>query len=626
MTNSFPQFSFKYGNEQFNSEMNGQISATVSKCDFEEFNAVYWYLNFENNSDKNSLQFSEIWDSDILLSLKGGPRRHISFSPADDDTFVASFGGMVDFSDYMHDDVVSATEFVPHRYYLNDKLEFANRGGRSSDITTPFFKVEAGNKGAIVAIGWTGDWRAEFYYENGSVRMRTGLKFADFYLEPGEKLRTSSVLIMEYDKSEDYINKFRRLIKNHFSHKSDMETGKINDSISDGILAYELWGGLPSEDMIKRIKAKKNAGVEYEHCWIDAGWYGNCTDCLESFTGDWAQHTGEWIVNKRVHPNEMLDVKEALNKEHIMLWLEPERAINTTPVAKEHPEWLLVHPDKSNANCIVNYGNEEAFNYIVNTVSDYIKKFDMRCFREDFNVELTEYFEKNDAPSRRGITEIKHILGVYRFWDTLRERFPDLIIDNCSSGGRRIDIETLKRTFIFFRSDYQCMFDANPEVIQIYNTNASTLLPYQGCTTKVVNDWYNARSCYASGFGGAFSSTHNLIMTESQLAWEKAVLDEYKSIRRYYSKDFYNHGSNVYDTTSWTVWQYHDPETDSGIILAFRRSDSPFSQMEITPKGIDGTYIAENADTKEEFKFDKNITLNIGTKRTSCLIRYRKGE
>ena len=42
-----------------------------------------------------------------------------------------------------------------------------------------------------------------------------------------------------------------------------------------------------------------------------------------------------------------------------------------------------------------------------------------------------------EGPERTGITEIKHIMGLYRFWDELRSRHPGLVIDNCSSGGRR---------------------------------------------------------------------------------------------------------------------------------------------------------------------------------------------
>ena len=85
-------------------------------------------------------------------------------------------------------------------------------------------------------------------------------------------------------------------------------------------------------------------------------------------------------------------------------------------------------------------------------------------------------------------------------------------------------------------------------------------------------------------------------MTEDDFLWAKKVTDEYRRIRKYMSCDFYNHASRVLDDTAWTVWQYHDPETDSGIVMAFRRTNSPFESMTVELKGInkDRVYTAEN--------------------------------
>lgn len=57
-----------------------------------------------------------------------------------------------------------------------------------------------------------------------------------------------------------------------------------------------------------------------------------------------------------------------------------------------------------------------------------------------------EYWQAADVEDRQGITEIRHIEGLYKLWDELRQEFPNLIIDNCSSGGRRIDMETISRS------------------------------------------------------------------------------------------------------------------------------------------------------------------------------------
>lgn len=150
-----------------------------------------------------------------------------------------------------------------------------------------------------------------------------------------------------------------------------------------------------------------------------------------------------------------------------------------------------------------------------------MKNLDLSCYRQDFNSELTKYFKANDEENRRGITEIKHFTGMYRMWDYIHERFPELIIDNCASGGGRIDIEALKRSVPFFRSDYQCNFNENPEALQIHNSNISCYLPYNGCTSKTKNDTYAIRSSYSSSRGGAFYNAIFQSMTEDDFKWAK---------------------------------------------------------------------------------------------------------
>ena len=497
--------------------------------------------------------------------------------------------------------------------------KFANINGRSSEGMMPFFDVTSGGSGYIAAIGWTGDWRAEFTKCNDGIVMKSGLKETNFYIKPGEKIRTTSILIMKYDNNEDKHNKFRRLIKNHFSHKSCTEANR------ESLMAFELWGGLDSEHMKKRINELKKYDIKFEDVWIDAGWYGNCTKCDEAFSGDWGQHTGEWEVNLRVHPGELTDVAQCAKNAgmKLMLWFEPERAVRGTKVANEHPDWFMKLPDDNFE--ILNYGNEEALNYVCELLSYYAQKLDLSCYRQDFNVGLTRYFKLNDEENRRGITEIKHIMGMYRVWDHLLKKFPEIIIDNCSSGGRRIDIESIKRSIPFFRSDYQCNFNENPEVLQTHNSNISCYLPYNGCTSKTKNDTYAIRSSYSSSWGGAFYNAVFQSMTENDFEWAKKITDEYRYIRKYLSMDFYNLGSSVFDDTSWAIWQYHNPETQSGIIMAFRRINSPFDNVKIELKAVlkGQNYIFTNIDDGTAFVTCENPEIILPQKRSSVILEYK---
>ena len=621
-------FSFQYGSMEVATTAHGEmpwsldnkLTVTPKITEYPEFSATEWVLWFENRGEEPSDVISDLWDANLQLPLPVPPKSRSGFSPSTDHLFVTSMQGCVDGSLYIHDDKTSAEEFSLHREYLYGRtLCFANITGRASDGTMPFFRVSAGGEGYFVAIGWAGDWKAEFEGNDQGAEVRTGLKETNFRLNPGEKIRTTSVLIMHYKAGEEAENKFRRLIKKYYSHIATTASKR------EGLLAFELWGGLPSAEMKKRLEELQKWDIRMEDIWIDAGWYGKCEKCDEAFSGDWSLHTGEWEVNTRVHPNELRDVAETAEKGNmnLMLWLEPERAVNGTRVMVEHPEWFMTAPGRRDS--ILNYGVPEALDFAYNTIADYVRELKLSCYRQDFNTSLTEYFAENDAPDRRGISEIKHIMGLYELWDRLHRSFPELLIDNCSSGGRRIEIETMKRAIPFFRSDYQCNFNENPDVLQVHNAGIARYLPMNGCTGKTKCDTYTTRSAYSTSWGAAFYNAVFQTMEEGDFAWAKKVTDDYIAIRRYFSCDFYNHGTSVLDESAWAIFQYHDADAGEGIVMAFRRAKSPFATADITLGGIPEGVAIEcfDMDSGESFASTRDLAVTIQTKRTSCLLKYK---
>jgi len=622
------EFSFYYNGEKKVLSSGGTykiddtLTVTSVLREFPELGAYEWVQYFENTSTGNSGIVSDILDCDTLLPLEYTDTARQGYMPKDGSACVITMRGTVEWKYYTDNDKDSAVEFGLTKEYL-DKARgltksFANSGGRSSNEMMPFFDVTASGSGYITAIGWTGDWRSEFTKQDDGIAMRTGLKETKFFLEPGEKIRTSSTLVMEYSDDEDKYNKFRKLIRNHFSH-----TG-CTTATREGIMANELWGGLPSEEMKKRLAEYKKYGIGFDDIWIDAGWYGKCEKCDDAFSGDWSENTGDWSINTRVHPGELLDVSESAKAigANLMLWFEPERAIDGTPVTKEHRDWFLTLPQTK--GMILNYGNSQALDYAYNLLNGYIKKLEMSCYRQDFNVNLTDYFRGNDAENRRGITEIKHITGLYRLWDMLLADNPGLLIDNCASGGRRIDIETIRRSIPFFRSDYQCAFNEESDVLQSHNSGISKYLPYNGCTSKTKSDTYAARSSFSSSWGGAFYNAVFQSMDEADFAWAKKITDEYRRIRKYFPCNFYSHGSEVYDRSSWAIWQYHDADTDSGIVMAFRRENSPFDNVKIKLNAVGGEakLKVENLNDGSIFECSDTLEIRLPEKRSSVIFEY----
>src|SRR5208283_5148942 len=99
-------------------------------------------------------------------------------------------------------------------------------------------------------------------------------------------------------------------------------------------------------------------------------------------------------------------------------------------------------------------GNPEAWHWLVEHVSQMIQSQGIDTYRQDFNFEPLTLWQSNDTPDRAGITEIEHVEGYLAYFDELHKRFPNILIDTCASGGRRDDLETLRRAVPLWRSDF----------------------------------------------------------------------------------------------------------------------------------------------------------------------------
>ena len=615
-----PAFSFKYGDRAVaggeSVQVDSRLNVTVETKSYPQYDAVEWVLWFENPSSERSEVLSEIRDGDFLVALPPAPPKFVGDISVPGDRAVVTMNGCVPGLDYSVSDLRSAGEFAAKVRYFHPRcrkdFEVANAGALPSVGEMPFFEVTQGGQGAVIALGWTGGWKAKFKDGADGVRVEAGLARARFYLEPGERLRTSRVLVMNYAKGEDSGNKFRRLLRSHFSHVAS------RPGVREGLLAYELWGGLTSEEMIRRVKTLKAKGLAYEDLWIDAGWYGRATKCDDAYTGNWWPWAGDWKPNPRIHPRGLEDVRDAAKDAGmgIMLWLEPERVGKITDFAKDHPDLLV--------GSLLHYGNEQARNLVRDMLDDFAGRLNFSCYRQDFNFDPAGIFRENDAKDREGITEIRHVTGMYRMWDELLERRPKLLIDNCSGGGRRIDIETLRRAIPFFRSDYQCGFNANADVLQAHNAGLSRLLPYNGCTVKL-SDEYSLRSAYSSSHGVAYWNA--IFQNEAKVDWAaaKKCCDEYRRIRKYFPYDFYNHGSAGLDDTAWAIWQYHDPAANEGVVMAFRRVASPSDRVAIHLRGLSTSSAVEveNLDTGVKTSVRGDLQIVLPKRRMSTVLLYR---
>ncbi len=139
------------------------------------------------------------------------------------------------------------------------------------------------------------------------------------------------------------------------------------------------------------------------------------------------------------------------------------------------------------------YGIPEAKEWMADRVMKIMKEEGIDIYRQDFNFPPLNYWRNNDVPDRKGITEIRHCVGYLAYWDELRRRNPNMLTDECASGGRRNDLESMRRAVPLHKSDMN-YGDLEAKHTQFYGL--ALWHPYFA-TGSGLGDAYSARTAFA---------------------------------------------------------------------------------------------------------------------------------
>ena len=115
-------------------------------------------------------------------------------------------------------------------------------------------------------------------------------------------------------------------------------------------------------------------------------------------------------------------------------------------------------------------------------------------------------------------------------------------------------------------------------------------------------------------------------MTEDESAWYSKMLSEARRVRPFMSRDVYPLTGPSFSDKDLCAWQAHDPDTDSGVILLFRRAECPVTEVvlplrALTPGAI---YALEDADSGPLPELlDNDLTLFLPEARTARIVFYK---
>ena len=569
-----------------------EITCTVTR--FTDFPAAEWVLRLRNGGTADSPILENIRPLDLKVQAPDGPVIFHHSHGCDDEP----------------------TDFIPIDEVVvkGQPIALSPVGGRSSAGNLPFFNLEWKGGGLVGAIGWSGQWALNLQDEGATgLRLQAGQQKTHLYLHPGESIRTPSILLLAWEGSDHLRghNLLRRLLLAHYVPRTNGEIA-LPPVAQMSWFTFNQGNDVTEANQVESLKTMADWGVETY--WLDAGW----------FVGGYPKGIGTWVPNPQAFPNGLQPVSAAAHRlgMKFLLWFEPERATTTSQIAKIHPEWVLPGQKKGG---LLNLGRPEARVWLTDFLSQCVRDWGMDVYRNDFNIEPLPFWEALDQPDRQGMAEIRYIEGLYQWWDDMRARNPGLLIDNCASGGRRIDLETIKRSLPLWRNDAGGNQKTTPVLNQTLSAGLSLYVPLHASGAWEF-DRYTFRSVATTGVCFCM----NMRTRDFPAAQARQVVAEVKSLRPLYLGDYYPLTEITSNDASWCAWQFDRPELGQGFAMFFRRSGSPEYSLEVKLRGLDPAARYEvkwtdtgRIDTLRGSQLAK-LRVEIPSVTSSSLLLYRK--
>lgn len=354
-------------------------------------------------------------------------------------------------------------EYQPQQWPIGQgKVVLETRRGVSGPDQTPFFWIDADGtadeeRGSVWfgALHWSGNWRiAVEKNRDDQVRVTGGINDFDtiLTLQPGASFTTP---VFSGGYTEGGFGAASRLLHD-YQRRHVMRPGRADLLLP---LIYNSWGtfqfNIDEQRMMKL--AELAAGIGVELFVIDDGWFGNRINDTCSL--------GDWQPSPERFPNGLQPLIDKVNSlgMDFGIWLEPEMVSPDSDLYRAHPDWVFHFPNRTGSQyrhqLTLNLAREDVKEFAYQTMRDLLAKHNIRYFKLDNNRYVSEAGWPDAAPAEQRAVWVKYIENFYDIFARLTREFPDVIFENCASGGGRVDFAMQRYFDRMNRSDNQDPLD-----------------------------------------------------------------------------------------------------------------------------------------------------------------------
>ena len=261
---------------------------------------------------------------------------------------------------------------------------------------------------------------------------------SEYVLEPKEVFETPHLAMT-------YSNEGMGGVSRTF-HNWARKEGMLHRGMKTGDILLNSWEGIyldiTEEKIIKMM---------------DDGWFGDKYPRKVDNSS-----LGDWVVDKQKLPNGIKALTDAARQRHIKfgIWIEPEMTNTASELYEQHPEWVLqtkgreLKLGRGGTQVVLDMTNPKVQDFVFKIVDDLMTQYpEISYIKWDANASIQNYGSLYLPKTKQNNIYIDYHRGLIKTLQRIREKYPDLVIQNCASGGGRANYGLLPYFDEFWVSD-----------------------------------------------------------------------------------------------------------------------------------------------------------------------------
>ncbi len=329
-----------------------------------------------------------------------------------------------------------------------------SRRSSSSHYFNPFMALVDHNateeKGSVYAFNfmYSGSFSNEVevdFYKKTRVTLGLGEENFAYTLYPDESFYAPEAFMLYTHKGlGDMSRKMHAFVRNTIVRKPPFERRPI---------VLNTWEACYFNIDAKLLNDFATEAVRYgvDMIVMDDGWFGKRYNDGAGL--------GDWFVNAERFPDGLAPFVQGIKEKGIRfgIWIEPEMVNPDSNLYRTHPEWCLQtkgrKPHLSRNQLVLDMSNPEVLSYLKESFLKVFDGVDIDYIKWDYNRNISDAASAWLPKERQDEVYFRNMLGVYELYEWFTQKFPNVMIENCSGGGGRYDLGMMKYSSMIWTSD-----------------------------------------------------------------------------------------------------------------------------------------------------------------------------